>query len=189
MIIIGGAAHLEAAASQDTPHGARGLLSAGEGIVMAIAPTLQKSLARKHVEYDLVPHPPTVSSMPTARAWHVPADLRAKGVVLRVRDGCVLAVLPASHRIRQTDLKGPLVEDFAPATEHELDPLFQDRAYGAVHPVGECYGLDIVVEDSICEQPDIYFEDGDHTTVGQMSRAQFAELMVDAPQDRFGAQA
>jgi Ala-tRNA(Pro) deacylase len=156
---------------------------------MAIAPTLQKSLARKHVEYDLVPHPPTMSSMPTARACHVPADLRAKGVVLRTRDGRVLAVLPASHRIRQTDLKGRLVEDFALATEHELDPLFQDCAHGAVHPVGECNGLDLVVEDSIGERPDIYFEGGDHTTVVQMNRAQFAELMMDARQGRFGTQA
>jgi Ala-tRNA(Pro) deacylase len=55
--------------------------------------------------------------------------------------------------------------------------------------VSDCYGLDIVVVDSIREQPDIYFEDGDRTTVVQMSRAQFAELMVDAPQGRFGTQA
>jgi Ala-tRNA(Pro) deacylase len=183
--MITGAAHLEAAASEDDPHGARGLL-AQEGIVMTIAPTLQKHLARKHIEYDLVPHPPTMSSIPTARACYVPAYLLAKGVVLRTREGYVLAVLPASHRLRRADLKGQFGEDFALATEHELDQLFRDCAHGAVPPVGECYGLDVVVEDSIREQPDIYFEGGDHTTVAQMCRAQFARLTADARLRRTG---
>src|SRR5438045_9174284 len=127
-----------------------------EGIVMAIAPTLQKYLASKHIEYDLVSHPPTMSSMPTAEACHVRADLLAKGVVLRTKDGYVLAVLPASHRIRHAELKGELGEDFALATEHELDQLFRDCAHGAVPPIGEWYGLDVVVEDRIREQPELY---------------------------------
>lgn len=156
---------------------------------MAIAPTLEKCLARKHIDYDLVPHPSAVASVPTATVCHVPADLLAKGVVLRTRDGYVLAVLPASHRIRQADLKVQLGENFALATEHELDQLFRDCAHGAVPPVGECYGLDMVVEDSIRELPDIYFEGGDHTTVVHMSRAQFAKLTADAPHGCFGTKA
>jgi Ala-tRNA(Pro) deacylase len=156
---------------------------------MSIALTLQEFLARKHITYDLVAHPTTMSSMPTAEACHIPAECLAKGVVLRTANGYVLAVLPASHRIRRADLKGQLGEDFALATEHELDQLFRDCAHGAIPAVGECYGLDVLVEDSIREQPHIYLEGGDHTTVVHVSQAQFAELMANARHGCFATQA
>jgi Ala-tRNA(Pro) deacylase len=154
---------------------------------MSIAPTLQNYLARKHVEYDLLAHSTTTASMPTADACHIPADRLAKGVVLRTTNGYVLVVLPASHRIKHAELKGKLGEDFVLATEHELDQLFQDCARGAVPVIGECYGLDVLVDDSLREQPDIYFEGGDHTTVVHVSGAQFAQLTKDAPHGSFGS--
>ena len=154
---------------------------------MSIAPTLQQYLAHRHVEYDVIPHTATASSVPTAAACHIPADYLAKGVVLRTGDGYVLAVLPASQRIRRADLRGTLGEDFELASEHEIDQLFRDCAPGAVPPVGECYGLDLVIDDSIREQLDVYFEGGDHSTVVHMSQAQFALLTEGAPHGRFGS--
>jgi Ala-tRNA(Pro) deacylase len=156
---------------------------------MPIATALQRHLASKHIEYDLVPHTATMSSMDTAEACRVSPNSLAKGVVLRTGEGYVLAVLAASNQIRRGDLKRHLGEDFALASEHELDELFRDCAHGAVPPIGECYGLDIVVEDSIREQPDIYFEGGDHTTVVHVSQAQFAQLTGYAPHGRFGTHA
>ena len=47
-------------------------------------------------------------------------------------------------------------------------------------PVGECYGLDTVVDDSIEEQPEVYLEGGDHATLVHMSHAQFAALTATA---------
>ena len=41
---------------------------------MTIAPTLQRYLADHEVAYDLVPHPPTESSLGTAEACHIPTD-------------------------------------------------------------------------------------------------------------------
>jgi Ala-tRNA(Pro) deacylase len=153
---------------------------------MPIATTLQQHLVSKHIEYDLVPHPATMSSMDTAEACRVPPNSLAKGVVLRTGEGYVLAVLPASNQIRRADLKRQLGEDFSLASERELGQLFSDCAQGAVPPVGECYGLDVVVEDSIREQSDIYFEGGDHTTVVHVSQAQFAQLTENALHGRFG---
>jgi Ala-tRNA(Pro) deacylase len=146
-----------------------------------IARTLQTHLDHKHIEYDLIPHAPTAASMPTAEASRIPGDCLAKGVVLRGRDGYLLAVLPASHRLRLADLRDQLGEHYVFATEHELDQLFPDCAHGAVPPVGECYGLDLVVEDSIRRQPDVYLEGGDHATLVHVSQAQFARLTADAP--------
>jgi Ala-tRNA(Pro) deacylase len=56
------------------------------------------------------------------------------------------------------------------ATEHEIEQLFQDCAHGAVPPAGECYGLDVIVDDSIKEQPEVYLEAGDHATLVHFAR-------------------
>lgn len=156
---------------------------------MSIAPTLEQHLASKHIDYDLVPHPPTTSALPIAELCHIPAERLAKAVVLRTDATYVLVVLPASYRIRRAEMKGQLGGDFALATEGELDQLFRDCAHGAVPPVGACYGLDVVVEDSIREQPDVYFEGGDHATAVHMSGTQFARLTADARHGCFGARA
>jgi Ala-tRNA(Pro) deacylase len=156
-----------------------------EGFVVSIAATLQKYLASRHVEYDLVVHAATLSSSATAGACRIPPDRLAKGVVLRTGDGYVLAVLLACHRLRRGNLRASFGKDCALATEHELDQLFPDCARGAVPPVGECYGLDVILDDSMCEQSEIYFEGGDHATLVHMSQRQFARLTANAPHGCF----
>ncbi len=122
---------------------------------MAIAPTLQKYLDQ-NVTYDAI------------------------------RDGgYMLAVLPASHHIRLLDLRRQVGQDVDLADEMEIDRLFRDCAHGAVPPVGDCYGLDVIVDDSIQEQPEVYMESGDHETLLHMSQAQFALLTAQARHGRF----
>jgi Ala-tRNA(Pro) deacylase len=147
---------------------------------MAIALTLERYLDAKNVKYDVIAHEPTNSSMQTAEACHIPGDRLAKGVLLRDEVGYALAVLPASHHIRISDLKRQFGDDVELATESEVEALFEDCARGAIPAVGECYGLDVVVDDSIEEQPEVYFEGGDHATLVHMSHAQFAGLTATA---------
>jgi Ala-tRNA(Pro) deacylase len=154
---------------------------------MTVALTLQTYLERKCVEYDLIEHRPTRSSISTARACHIPANSLAKAVVLRGRDGYLLAILPASRRIRLPGLEAALGEELAVATEHELDQLMPDCTHGAVPAIGECYGLDVVIEDIVEEQSEVYFEGGDHATLVHMSQEHFARLMCDARHGRFSA--
>jgi len=118
---------------------------------MAIALTLQKYLAAKYVRYDLMAHETTSSSMQTAEACHVSGDCVAKAVLLRDDFGYALAILPASHHITLSELRRQLGDDVGLATEREAAELFQDCTRGAIPAVGECYGLDMVVDDSIEE--------------------------------------
>ena len=109
----------------------------------------------------------------------------AKGVVLRRDGGYMLAILPASHHIRLADLRTQLGEDVDLAAEGEIDALFGDCAQGAVPPVGDCYGLDVIVDDSIDRQSDVYLEAGDHATLIHLNHAEFAKLTADARHGRF----
>ena len=153
---------------------------------MTIAPTLQKHLDR-NVTYEVMTHDPTMSATRTAQACHVPGNRLAKAVVLRRNGGYMLAVLPASHHIRLPELRQHIGDDVALADESEIKRLFPDCALGAVPAVGECYDLDVIVDDSIQAQPDVYLEGGDHTTLIHLDRAEFGRLMADARHGRFSS--
>jgi len=154
---------------------------------MSIAPTLQKYLAAENIQYELIPHELSMTSTRTAEACHISGDRLAKGIVLR-RDGeYVLAVLPASHHVRLSDLRKQLGDNVHLADETEVNRLFRDCIHGAVPAVGKCYGLDIIVDDSIEAQPDIYMEAGDHETLLHMGHAQFSRLTANAPHGCFSA--
>jgi Ala-tRNA(Pro) deacylase len=154
---------------------------------MGIAPTLQKYLDQR-VTYDIVQHEPTLSSMRTAQACHISGKRLAKAVVLRRHDGSfMLAVLPASRHLRLAELASQLGEDVDLAAEAEIDRLFGDCQHGAVPPVGDCYDLDWIVDDSIDDKGDVYLEAGDHTTLIRLSYPQFAKLAAQAGHGRFSA--
>lgn len=155
---------------------------------MTIAPTLQRHLDR-NVTYELITHEATMSSTRTAQACHVSGDCLAKGIVLRHNGGYMLAVLPASRHLRLPDLKLEIGADVDLADEGEIDRLFPDCAPGAIPPIGECYDLDVIVDDSIQQPPEIYLEGGDHTTLVHLSQAQFTRLMSGARHGRFSIHA
>jgi len=152
---------------------------------MSIAPTLQRYLTAENIQYDVIPHDPTMSSARTAEACRISGDRLAKAIVLRRDAGYLLAVLPASHHLRLSDLRNQLGDDVEMAKESEIDRLFPDCAHGAVPPLGQCYALPLVVDDSIEAQPEIYMEAGDHETLLHMSHAQFTHLVASARHGRF----
>lgn len=140
---------------------------------MAIAPTLAKYLAEKHVHYDVLP------------PNRIPRDRLAKAVLLRDATGYALAVLPASHHIQLSALKRQYGDDVEFASEQEIIELFDDCAEGAVPALGECYGLDLVLDEDVTSKPEVYFEAGDHATLVHMSNADFSALTRTAQLGRF----
>ena len=152
---------------------------------MATALTLKQYLAQHGVEYDVIRHPPTTTSLWTAEESHVPADRLAKAVVLKDRDDYLLAVLPASHHLEIRELEARLNRHVELASEQETEDLFTDCALGAIPPVGAAYGLETIVDDDIATQPDVYFEAGDHKTLVHVPGPAFERLMKGAYHGRF----
>jgi Ala-tRNA(Pro) deacylase len=154
---------------------------------MSIAPTLKRYLAAEDIQYEEIGHEFSMTSARTAEACHISGDRLAKGVVLRRDGGYMLAVMPASHHLRLTELRAQLGDNVDMANEAEINQLFRDCAHGAVPAVGKCYGLNIIVDDSIEAQPEIYMEAGDHETLLHLSHAQFARLTANALHGHFSA--
>lgn len=148
---------------------------------MAIAITLQEYLSDRHIDYDVVTHERTSSSLQTARASHISSDSVAKGVVLTREGGYVIAVLPASCRVQLGAIEKMLQCPVRLATEEEISGLFPDCEAGAVPAIGAAYALDCVVDDNLEAQTEIYLEGGDHRSLIHLPRERFSDLMKDAP--------
>ena len=152
---------------------------------MGMAVTLAQFLLDRGVAYELVAHPHTETALASAAASRLPADSVVKTVVLKSDDGFMLALLPASRHIRFDQLRKLLGRDVDIAGEEQIETLFADCEPGSVPALGAAYGLDVVVDDSLAQQPDLYLEGGDHAHLVRVSATSFQELTKNAPHGQF----
>ena len=150
---------------------------------MSIAPQLKQHLDAAHADYDLIEHSPTKTSLENATASSVPAEQIAKAVLLDTEDDYLLAVLPSDRKVELSELRSELGHKPRLASEDELKSLFGDCDVGAVPPVG--YGVTTIVDNALEEQPDVYFEAGDHSSLVHMNGAEFSRVMKDARHGQF----
>ncbi len=147
---------------------------------MTIAARLRNYLDGQGTSYDLIPHPRTTTSSRTAQAAHVPGRLVAKSVVVHHELGYTLAVVPSSHRVALDALQDVVGKRLGLASENEIAKLFDDCDLGAVPPIGAAYGVPVVVDESLANAPEVYFEGGDHATLVHVAGDAFRKLMKEA---------
>ena len=155
---------------------------------MTISATMQRYLQERGVGYEVLTHPFTGSSSETAQSALVSGYRIAKTVVLRdgdAADGYMLAVIPASHHLDLDRLQKWLGRSVALASEQEIGKLFPDCDLGAIPPLGEAYGLDVVVDDSLAGLDEVCFEGGDHRSLVKVGGDQFRQLLSGARHGRF----
>jgi Ala-tRNA(Pro) deacylase len=153
--------------------------------IMTIAATLRDYLARQDVEYEVLSHPYSHSSMETAHATQVPGECLAKAVILEDEEGYLMAVLPSTYHIELHTLSERLQRRLKLVTEPDLARLFKDCDPGAIPPVGEAYGMDAIIDERLAAKPDLYFEAGDHRELIHMRGSVFMGMMGKAKVGRF----
>ena len=151
---------------------------------MSIAPQLRQFLDEAQANYDVIEHRPTKSAMETAKSCDIPAERLAKAVLLdTVDDDHLLAVLPSDRRVELSELRSELGRKPRLSNEAEVGKLFRDCELGSVPPVG--YGLETIVDNTLEQQPDVYFEAGDHKSLVHMNGTEFSRLTQGARHGRF----
>ncbi len=153
---------------------------------MTIAKRLKAHLDSQGVEYKTVTHPRTATASESAEAAHIPGDRLAKSVAIHLEDGHVIAVVPSSHRVDLSALQGILDRRIGLASETEVKAIFDDCDVGAAPPVGEAYGVPVVVDESLAGLDRVWFEGGDHRTLVSVAGADFDRLMKRAKTGAFG---
>lgn len=153
---------------------------------MAIASTVERYLRDKGIDYDIIRHPRTMSSMETAQIAHIPGDQLIKSVILEDDDRhYVMAVVPATHQVRLSKVSKELNRPLHLADEREIGPLFGDCDLGAVPPMGPAYGMETIIDDVVTSQPEVYFEAGDHEALVHLRADALAGLLPQAKHARF----
>lgn len=99
----------------------------------------------------------------------------------------MLAVTPATSQIDLNKMNQQFDRELSLATKQELMDLFNDCEQGAIPPLGEAYGYEVVVDDSLMDLGDIYFEAGDHTDLVHIDGMDFGDLMSNAIDGDFSA--
>lgn len=151
---------------------------------MSIAPQLRQYLDQSKAEYDVIVHTPTQSALESARSCDIPAEQVAKAVLLDTADDeHILAVIPSDRKVELNELRSELGRKPRLAGEAEIGKVFKDCEIGAVPPVG--YEVTTIVDDALEDQPDVYFEAGDHKSLVHMDGAEFSRVMKGARHGQF----
>lgn len=152
---------------------------------MAIALSIETFLMQHNINYEIVSHPRSVSSMRIAELAHVPGAQLAKSVLLEDESGYLMAVIPSTHRVDLGKLHHQLQRRVGLAIEREVTELFSDCDPGAIPVIGPAYHVATIVDDALLQQPDIYFEAGDHEALVHVSGQVFSSMMAGVPHAQF----
>lgn len=152
---------------------------------MAMAMTIREYLRACDIDYEEVKHPREVTAGRIAEKAHIAGDHLAKAVMLQGNYGYRVAVVPSTCEADFNKLTELFYERFDLASENAIVRSFDDCDPGAITPVGQAYGLKVYLDDMLRDQPDIYFEAGDHETLVHMSGSEFDRLMAGAEHGRF----
>lgn len=147
---------------------------------MSIARTVIDCLQRQRIPYEVIAHSHSGSSRETARAARLAPDRIAKAVMLGDRHGVFMAVIPASCQLDVAALARITGRRLELVSEQRLAPLFRDCDTGAVPPLGPAYGVETIVDERLMEQPQVYFEAGDHEELIRVPGEQFGRLLKEA---------
>jgi Ala-tRNA(Pro) deacylase len=149
---------------------------------MPISNSLKRYLDHSGIAYEIVAHPFATTSQKAAEVAHVPGRRIAKGVLLYDGVGYLLAVLPSPLHVNVEELSSMLSRNFELVDEEEIPQLFPDCKPGAIPPIGKPFKLDVVLDTHLCDEPDIYFEGGDHVDLVRVGGTDFQTLLRGAEQ-------
>lgn len=144
---------------------------------MTMAYSVQQHLHKVGVDYDLLAHPHSHSSLHTAHLAHLPARQVVKAVLCHDGENDLLCVIPASHRIVFHWLNRMMNGQYQLTNEAELARVFDDCEPGAVPALGQIYGFHVIWDECLQESDKLYLESGDHEHLIQLNHGAFMQLM------------
>jgi Ala-tRNA(Pro) deacylase len=145
---------------------------------MAVTERLKQYLDDHKVKYIIISHSPAFTAQEVAASMHVRGKELAKTVMVKVDDKCVMAVLPAHHKINLEKFKEVTAgSDVRLATEAEFKDQFPDCETGAMPIFGNLYGVSVYVAQPLTQDEEIVFNAGSHTDAIRMKYADFVDLV------------
>lgn len=127
---------------------------------MSLAAAVLRHLNSNHIAFRECTHARSTNLNEAAQACGVASFELARTLLLRDGAGFVLAVLPLNRVPDFAKLSAWLHRDLRPVAGPEADRLFPDCAPHCHPPFGEPYGLSTIVDRTLLDLPQVYFEPG-----------------------------
>lgn len=139
---------------------------------------LKAFLDENDVKYVIIKHSSAYTAQEIAAKAHVSGKELAKTVIIKIEGKMAMAVLPASYQLDFKLLKQFFgTQQVTLATEAEFKYFFPDCEVGAMPPFGNIYDMEVYVAESLAEDYQIAFNNGNHTELLKMSYEDFERLV------------
>ena len=156
---------------------------------MTIATTVGDALEFEEIDFRILRRAVAPDRREAATRAGIPPESLAKAVLLKDPHGYVLTVMPATREPDLDVLRSETHRQLEVAGEEDLDDLFCDCVVGSVPPIGPWYRVPTIVDSSLKEQPDVYFEAGDDDSLVHVTETSFEQLLDGAEYLSFSRQA
>jgi Ala-tRNA(Pro) deacylase len=134
-------------------------------------------LDSQNIPYEWLRHPEAFTAQEVAHALHLSGKKLAKTVIVEADRRMIMTVLPASHRLVMSELRGAVeAREVKLLPESELEKVFPGCDLGAIPPLGDLYGMDVWVDRTIADQEEIVFNGGTHLDAVRMKYGDFAHI-------------
>ena len=144
---------------------------------MAVNQKLSEYLDSTGKQWKPLSHAEALTSLDEARALAVDPDEVAKSLVLKSREGYVLAVIPGGHRLDMHKVRDATGDKtFHLASEDDLERDFPDYELGAAPPVPSLLNVHGFVDPAVRSREWIVFAAGTHTDSVRMKTADLIGL-------------
>lgn len=144
---------------------------------MPLSKKLKSFLDENNIKYVAIKHSLAYTAQEVAASLHVPGDLLAKSVIVKIDGAMAMVVLPSSYRIDFLLLKEALgCKKVELASEREFNDQFPDCEPGAMPPFGNLYDLPVYVAQSLAKNEEIVFNACTHQQVIRMNYSDYEKL-------------
>lgn len=115
-----------------------------------------------------------------AEQGKVPLEKLARAVVLRDGGVRLMAVFPASHRLELELLNRRTKRNFTLCATDELEQIFEECHLGALPPLGEAYGIKVILDKALEALDEVYFAVGRTDLLLRATQEEFLRLQQKA---------
>ena len=139
---------------------------------------LRDFLDSKNIKYVTIEHSRAYTANEIAATAHIPGKELAKTVMVKIDGKMTMTVLPASCKVNFELLQEAAgASNVELSSEQEFKDMFPGCEIGAMPPFGNLYGMEVLVDKSLCEDEEIAFNAGSHTELIRLSYKDFEGLV------------
>lgn len=139
---------------------------------------LEVYLDERNMPFTHSVHPRAFTAQEVAQAEFISSRGMAKPVTVLADGAFALAVVAADSTVDLPQLRRLMdVNHLRLATEEEIKNLFPDCEVGAMPPLGNLYGLPVLVDSNLALQDVIAFNAGTHSDVVHMKFEDFRKAV------------